>query len=380
MNTGERATLLCVVGARPNFVKMAPIVQAFAARRDAPRIVLAHTGQHYGAQMNDRFFDTLGLPGPDYRLEAGSGSHAVQTAEVMRRFEPVVAEVAPDAVLVVGDVNSTLACALTARKMNVPVIHVEAGLRSFDRSMPEEINRVLTDCLADLLLTSEPSGAENLAREGRVGNVVFVGNVMIDTLRANLPRATPVEVLLARLGRGDLAGAPHAVFTAHRPGNVDDADSLRRTLDLLHACAERLPVLFPLHPRTRAAVAAYGLEAMLDHRHIVVAEPLAYLDMLGAMCTACAVLTDSGGMQEEALALGVPCLTLRDTTERPVTLDCGGNVLVAQSRARLAAALDDVLAGGGRPHTQPALWDGQAAARIAEATCAWLDTLTRRAA
>ncbi|HEY5800264.1 MAG TPA: UDP-N-acetylglucosamine 2-epimerase (non-hydrolyzing) [Burkholderiaceae bacterium] len=375
----SRRHVLCVVGARPNFVKMAPIVQAFANLPEPVSVTLVHTGQHYGSAMTDRFFDTLGLPEPDFNLEVGSASHALQTAEIMRRFEPVLLGVQPDAVLVAGDVNSTLACALVSQKLGIPVIHVEAGLRSYDRAMPEEINRTLTDHLADLLLTSEPAAQANLAREGIRGTVEYVGNVMIDSLLAHLPRALPLSAQLAQAGRAGWlqAGEPYAVMTAHRPSNVDDYEALSHTLALARAVADKVALVFPLHPRTRAKIVGFGLEAQLAHPRLYAAEPLGYLEMLGAMRDCVAVITDSGGMQEEALVLGVPCITLRDTTERPVTLDCGGNVLVADDHDKTLAALDGALRGLGKPQRKPALWDGQAASRIASATARWLETSTR---
>lgn len=372
--------VLCVVGARPNFIKMAPIIDAFAQHVPAIETVLVHTGQHYGASMNAQYFTALGLPEPAFNLGVGSGSHAVQTADIMRGFEPVLDSVAPDAVLVVGDVNSTLACALVAKKKGVPVIHVEAGLRSFDRTMPEEINRILTDQLSDLLLTSETTCDDNLRREGiDQARIHLVGNVMIDSLQQHLAQAVPVQALLASAGRSSVlaAGNGHAVFTAHRPSNVDDAVSLQGLLGLLRAIADRLPVIFPMHPRTHAMVTHFGLHTLLDHPAIVVTEPQGYLEMLGLMKTARMVVTDSGGMQEEATVLGVPCITLRDTTERPATLECGGNVLVAQDRDKALGIVDAVLQGGYRPHRVPPLWDGHAGTRIAQATYAWFKQTLR---
>ena len=373
--------VLCVVGARPNFIKMAPILAAFAAQPAPLRVGLVHTGQHYGEAMDRQIFSALGMREADVNLDVGSASHAQQTALVMQRFEPVLAGARARAVLVVGDVNSTLACALVAAKMAVPVVHVEAGLRSFDRAMPEEINRLLTDQLSSLLLTSEPSGLDNLLREGIARSRIHeVGNVMIDSLQNNLRYAVPLAQLLARQGRAGLLGRPggYAVVTVHRPSNVDDAASLRRTLELVAAVATRLPVVFPMHPRTRAMVAEHDLEHLLAPAALFVCGPLGYLEMLGAMKQASVVITDSGGLQEEALVLGVPCITLRESTERPATVACGGNVLVGQHRAMALAALDRVLAGQRPPGAPPALWDGHAAERIAHVTRHWLLHLERR--
>ena len=364
MNKRQR-TIVCVVGARPNYMKAAPIVAALAERRRLTPL-LVHTGQHYDPEMNDTFFAELGLPAPDVNLEVGSGSHAVQTAQVMIRFEPVLDRAPDPVVLVVGDVNSTLACALVAAKKGVPVVHVEAGLRSRDRTMPEEVNRILTDQLSDLLFTTERTAEDNLRAEGiDPARVRFVGNVMIDSLRANLGRATPPADTLAAVGRA--LPDRFALATLHRPANVDDPAVLGRLLDSLARIGADLPVVLPLHPRTRARVAAAGLDARLDGRALLALGPLPYLAMLGLMASARLVLTDSGGIQEETTALGVPCLTLRDNTERPVTVDLGTNTLVGRDPARIEAEAAAVLAGGGKAGRIPELWDGQAAPRIVAA-------------
>ncbi len=355
-------TVVCVVGARPNYMKAAPIV---AALQDSVRLspLLVHTGQHYDPDMNEKFFAELGMPAPDSNLDVGSGSHAVQTAEVMIRFEPVLDAAADPVVLVVGDVNSTIACALVAAKKGIPVVHVEAGLRSRDRAMPEEINRVLTDQLSDLLFTTERSAAANLAAEGiDAARVHFVGNVMIDTLIANLPRAIAPAATLAAAGLP--APAQFAVATLHRPSNVDDPAVLRRLLECLAEIGETLPVVLPLHPRTRARVDAAGLAPMLDGRRILALGPQGYLAMLGLMKNARLVLTDSGGIQEETTALGVPCLTLRDNTERPSTVEFGTNTLVGRDPGRILAAARESLATGGKAGRIPEFWDGNAARRI----------------
>ncbi|ABI55466.1 non-hydrolyzing UDP-N-acetylglucosamine 2-epimerase [Alkalilimnicola ehrlichii MLHE-1] len=375
MPSKRQCDILCIVGARPNFMKIAPVMRALQAQGIPARLV--HTGQHYDAEMNERFFADLGIPHPDINLEVGSASHAVQTAEVMRRFEPVVDELQPRAVLVVGDVNSTIACALVAAKKGVGVIHVEAGLRSYDRAMPEEINRVLTDQISDLLFTTERHAEANLAREGiDTGRVHFVGNVMIDTLRHNLERAVPWQEALAAAGV-DLtpfqrAGGYGAV-TLHRPSNVDEPAVLRRVTETLIGVSRDLPLVFPVHPRTRARLEAFGLlPALASEPRIALLPPAGYLEMLGLMRDARVVLTDSGGMQEETTALGVPCITLRENTERPITLDEGTNVLVGNDPGRILAAFNEVLGGGGKQGRVPDYWDGRAAERIVEVLADWL--------
>ena len=367
--------ILCVVGARPNFMKMAPIMAALSALVPKIAVKLVHTGQHYDVAMNHQYFQALGIPDPDINLEVGSGSHAVQTADVMRRFEPALDEVQPTAILVVGDVNSTIACALVATKKGIPVIHVEAGLRSFDRAMPEEINRVLTDQMSDLLFTTEASGRDNLLREGIADSRIhFVGNVMIDTLRANLPRAVPTATIAADAGRpgfgSDARG--YAILTLHRPSNVDDREVLRQLLETAVQISVRTPVIFPLHPRTRATIEKFGLDGMLDNPDILLLPPMGYLEMLGLMQHARVVLTDSGGIQEETTALGVPCITLRNNTERPITVDEGTNTVAGQDPARIMAIYDDLLAGGGKAGRVPQFWDGQAAVRIADTIANWI--------
>jgi UDP-N-acetylglucosamine 2-epimerase (non-hydrolysing) len=367
--------ILCVVGARPNFMKMAPIMAAFAQLKPQVEALLVHTGQHYDVAMNHQYFEALGIPSPDINLEVGSGSHAQQTAEVMKRFEPAMDEVQPAAVLVVGDVNSTIACALVAAKKGVPVIHVEAGLRSFDRAMPEEINRVLTDQLSDLLFTTEESGAANLAREGiGADRVHFVGNVMIDTLRANLARAIPAPQIAAAAGRPDFKAGKgeYAVLTLHRPSNVDDKAVLQGLLESAASIAERTPVIFPVHPRTRATIEKFGLSHLLDRPEVLLLPPMGYLEMLGLMKDARVVLTDSGGIQEETTALGTPCITLRQNTERPITVDEGTNTIAGNDPAHILAAYEAQLAGAGKAGRIPHYWDGRAAERIASIVLDWL--------
>lgn len=353
-------------------MKIAPIMRVFGDRADAFQATLLHTGQHYDEAMKDAFFRQLGIPEPDIDLGVGSGSHAVQTAQIMLAFEPVLDEVRPDLVLVVGDVNSTIACALVAVKKAIPVIHVEAGLRSGDRAMPEEINRILTDQLSELLFTTEPQGAANLVREGVAADKVqFVGNVMIDTLLANRERAVAAAATLAEFG----AAVPEqgfGVLTMHRPSNVDDPATLRSLLELLVELSERLPLVFPLHPRTKARIDAAGLNGLLENARIMVTPPLGYLQLLGLMAEARLVLTDSGGIQEETTALGVPCITLRENTERPITVEAGTNTIVGRDPERIRAVFDDVMATGGKGGRIPDLWDGRAAERIADGILEWV--------
>lgn len=350
-----------VVGARPNFVKIAPLMQQWRKRPDVEAWLL-HTGQHYDQAMSEQFFKQLDIPRPDINLEVGSGSHAVQTAEVMKRCEPVLEELRPDVVVVVGDVNSTLAVALVAVKLGIRVAHVEAGLRSFDRSMPEEINRVLTDALADYCFITEPSGLENLKREGVDPRRLFlVGNVMIDALFSHRRLA---QASGARESFG-LHDREYLLLTLHRPSNVDDREVLQPLLAAVAQIDPERPLLWPMHPRTRARLGDKGLSDLRKaFPHLRVVPPLGYLEFLDLMCEAALVLTDSGGIQEETTALGVPCVTLRSTTERPVTVTLGTNVLAGTDPAQILSCAKRQLAAGRRKVEIP-LWDGQAAARIA---------------
>ena len=370
----KKHPIVCVVGARPNYMKISPIIRAFQERNIAS--LLIHTGQHYDPEMNDRLFADLALPRPHINLEVGSATHAVQTAEIMRRFEPVIDELQPSAVLVVGDVNSTIACSLVAVKKHIPVIHVEAGLRSYDRNMPEEINRVLTDQIADLLYITERTAQSNLAKEGIDGNRIhFVGNVMIDSLFAARPNAVaPAETLRLSGVAPDFieSAVGYGVVTLHRPSNVDDPETLRQLLITLSMVAERLPLVFSAHPRTRKNIEKFGLVFLLSSRIRLLA-PQGYLEMLGLMSGAAVVLTDSGGMQEETTALSVPCLTLRENTERPITVDQGTNTLVGRNRGAILENVDQIIATGGKRGRVPELWDGHAAERIASHLKNWLD-------
>lgn len=366
--------VLCIVGARPNFMKIAPIMRAFAQPESALSARLLHTGQHYDAAMKHAFFDQLNIPEPDVDLGVGSGSHAQQTADIMKRFEPVLDASPPLAVLVVGDVNSTIACALVAVKKGIPVIHVEAGLRSGDRGMPEEINRILTDQLSDLLFITEAEAAGNLAREGIApAKVHFVGNVMIDSLRYNLDKAVPASATLARAncGFGSDAGAGYGLVTLHRPSNVDDPIVLARLLQVLAKISLRTPLLFPIHPRTESRIAAAGLEGLLANSAITTIGPQGYLEMLGLMKDARVVLTDSGGIQEETTALGIPCITLRDNTERPITVTQGTNTVVGTDADAILQCYEDVMQTGGKVGRIPELWDGASAQRIVKTINAW---------
>lgn len=366
-------TLVCVVGARPNFMKMAPIIRALKTVSPMIKPYLVHTGQHYDQAMKDTFFQQLGIPEPDKDLGVGSGSHAVQTANVMLRFEPVLDEVKPFAVLVVGDVNSTIACGLVAVKKNIPLIHVEAGLRSYDREMPEEINRILTDQISDLLFTTERAAADNLIKEGIAEQrICFAGNVMIDTLLANCEQAVSVQATLQKYGCiSSVVEKNYALLTLHRPSNVDDPETLARLIRVIGEVSEKLPVIFPVHPRTQQKISEAGLLSILAEERVVMLPPVAYLEMLGLMQSARLVLTDSGGLQEETTALGIPCVTLRENTERPITIAEGTNTIVGTDPVKITHCVDDILSSGGKSGRIPEYWDGKAASRI-------VDELVRR--
>ena len=364
--------VLSVVGARPNFVKIAPLLREMTGRPEIEPI-LVHTGQHYDARMSEAFFDALAIPAPDFNLAVGSGSHARQTAEVMMRFEPVLETARPDVVLVVGDVNSTMAATLVAAKHGIRVGHVEAGLRSFDRSMPEEINRIVTDALANDLFATEESAVVNLAREGvPAERVHFVGNVMIDALRLTRPLWEASTIF----DRGLRGVERYGVVTLHRPANVDDPQRLGEIVEALHVVAQELPLIFPVHPRVRprlddSQTTWLGSEP-LPQRGLVYTEPLGYLDFVALASRAAVVLTDSGGIQEETTILGVPCLTLRENTERPVTVTHGTNRVIGVARSRIVDEARFALAHPPAPLPPPPLWDGRAASRI-------VDTLIRAA-
>jgi UDP-N-acetylglucosamine 2-epimerase (non-hydrolysing) len=358
-------SVLHVVGARPNFMKMAPVVRALWAAPAGFEHLLVHTGQHYDEHLNDAIFRDLELKAPDVHLGSGSGTHAEQTARIMLAFEALVAERKPSLVVVAGDVNSTLACSIVAAKANVPVAHLEAGLRSFDWTMPEEINRVVTDRLSQLHLTPSADGDANLLREGAdPKGIVRVGNCMIDSLVRNRDRAERGPAL----SRYGLQPGRFGLITLHRPSNVDDPARLDGFLRVLSKLASRLPLVFPVHPRTRARIAALELSPQaLDESGLLLIEPLGYLDFLQLESAAALVITDSGGVQEETTALGVPCLTVRDNTERPVTITHGTNQLVGSDPASLPEAFATALAGPRKPTARPELWDGKAGERAAAA-------------
>jgi UDP-N-acetylglucosamine 2-epimerase (non-hydrolysing) len=357
---GEKIRVLAVAGARPNFMKIAPLMKQLSARADRFETVLVHTGQHYDQAMSESFFRDLGIPEPDVNLGVGSGSHGQQTAQVLMKIETLLIERRPHVVLVVGDVNSTLAATLAAVKLHIPVAHVESGLRSWDREMPEEINRVLTDAVSHWLFTTEADAEKNLLREGVAPEKIhFVGNVMIDTLLEHRERARKLDTL-ERLG---LTPQGYAVLTLHRPSNVDAPEQLRRLFEVLGRLNRSLPVIFPVHPRTAHAIQQHLGGEKPD---LQLTEPLGYLDFLRLLTDARMVLTDSGGIQEETTALGVPCLTLRESTERPVTVTEGTNTIVGTDPAAIEAAIDTLRASSPSSGRRPALWDGQAAVRIVD--------------
>lgn len=369
-------TVACVVGARPNFVKIAPILRQFENSGSLTEILI-HTGQHYDDNLAGQLLRDLDVRDPDINLDVGSGSHADQTARIMTGLDECLDDLRPDAMLVVGDVNSTLAGALVAAKKGIRVIHVEAGLRSFDRTMPEEINRVLTDRISDLLFVTEQAGVDNLESEGIAGaHVRLVGNVMIDSLFHAHACAIPADQTFANAGfdlRGTQGSSPaYALLTMHRPSNVDDPSILRPLLDVVREIADDMPVIFPIHPRTRAAAAHAKLAGSLEHPRLVVVDPVSYLGMVGLLADADLVLTDSGGLQEESSALGIPCLTLRENTERPVTVTMGTNIIVGNAADSLRAAFREFRAGDRKAGSSPPLWDGRTAERIVEQITNWI--------
>ncbi|MEO8732117.1 MAG: UDP-N-acetylglucosamine 2-epimerase (non-hydrolyzing) [Rhodoferax sp.] len=368
--------IICVVGARPNFMKMAPILRALSVNLPSIPVLLVHTGQHYDKDMSDKLFDDLELPRPDINLEVGSATHAIQTAEVMRRFEPILDSYNPHCVIVVGDVNSTLACTLVAVKKNIPVAHVEAGLRSYDKKMPEEINRVLTDQIADRLYTTERSAENNLQKEGISSDrICFVGNVMIDSLlygRKNAPTVSNIlQSFSINSSRSDKF-KKYAIVTLHRPSNVDKLDTLSSLLSILIEISEKIPLIFALHPRTKNNIEKFQLHSVFNSENIIFLPPQGYLEMLGLLSNSTLVLTDSGGLQEESTALGIPCLTLRENTERPITIDEGTNTIVGGNRDLILSCVDQILLGKGKSGRVPEYWDGAAAERITEDLKNWL--------
>ncbi len=357
--------IACVVGARPNFVKIGPVLRGLQDHVPEVQRFLIHTGQHYDREMSDLFFTELNLPTPDVHLKVGSGTHGQQTGRILQRFEAWLLDTdpRPTATVVVGDVNSTVACTLAAAKLDIPVIHIEAGLRSFDRRMPEEINRVVTDALSSLLLASEPAGVENLRREGQsLDRIRLVGNVMIDVLFANLDQAKRLEYP-EKLG---LTPGGYCVVTLHRPSNVDEPDVLHCLCGMFRRLATRLPIVFPVHPRTRARLQAAGQwEELGNTPGLTLSEPLGYLEFLSLSSQAKIVITDSGGLQEETTALQIPCLTMRTRTDRPITVSEGTSTLVGRDIELLERLFNDVLSNRYKQGQCPTLWDGQAGQRIA---------------
>jgi len=352
-------SIYLVAGARPNFIKLAPLVWVLNSRKDVP-FQIVHTGQHYDHAMSQTFFDVLNIPEPDVNLEVGSGEQNIQTARILERFDGLLQEKPPSAVVVFGDVNSTLACSLAAAKRLIPIVHVEAGLRSFDRTMPEEINRLVTDSLSDLLLASEQSGVNNLEREGvPTEKVRLVGNIMIDTLVQMLPKASERKTS-ERLG---VEPGQYALLTLHRPSNVDDPETLLRILNLFADLSHKLSIIFPVHPRTMKQIQALGFIAPVNFRLV---EPVDYLDALCLQQQAKLVLTDSGGIQEEASHMGIPCLTLRPNTERPVTVELGTSTLVGNDTERIRGEFEKVLRGRYKQGQPIPFWDGHTAGRVAD--------------
>ena len=358
----SRSLIYLVAGARPNFMKIAPIVRALQARADRFEFKIVHTGQHYDREMSDVFFDELGIPKPDYHLEAGGGSHATQTAKIVVAFEEICRQARPDCVLVVGDVNSTLACSIVAKKQLISVAHVEAGLRSGDMRMPEEINRLVTDSISDWFFCTEPSGVDNLLREGKSRDMVFhVGHVMVDNLLCQRDQLDVADKSGMESEALKKKFARYGVVTLHRPSNVDDEVTLHGIASALREISAKLPLIFPVHPRTRGNLEKFGLDL---GPNVLLTKPLSYMEFLNLWKDAALIMTDSGGLQEETTALGIPCLTLRENTERPVTADEGSNVLVGPNPARILEEAAKVLAGQGKQGRRPALWDGKAAERI----------------
>lgn len=366
-------TLYLVAGARPNFMKIAPIVRALKAHGGLEFRII-HTGQHYDREMNEVFFEELGIPEPDVFMAAGGGSHAQQTAKIMVAFEELCQAQRPDAVLVVGDVNSTLACSIVAKKQNIPVAHVEAGLRSGDMTMPEEINRLVTDSISDWFFVTEPSGAMHLRREGNAESAIhYVGHVMVDNLLFQAEKLKDADTSGFETSPFKAANRSYGVVTLHRPSNVDSAEMMACIGGALREIAAELPLIFPVHPRTRANLEKFGVDL---GPNVTLVGPQAYMAFLNLWKDAVVVLTDSGGLQEETTALGVPCITIRENTERPVTVDEGSNVLAGTDPLRIVAEARRVLRGEGKRGCRPALWDGKAAERIVETLVAKLQAVS----
>lgn len=353
--------LLCVAGARPNFMKIAPILREMK-KHQSLQAKLVHTGQHYDNKMSDVFFKELQIPAPDIHLNVGSGTHAEQTAEIMKRFETVVLQEKPDWVVVLGDVNSTLACSVTAAKLHVPVAHVEAGLRSYDRTMPEEINRLVTDAIAEVLFTTEKSGNENLIKEGKSeSQIYFTGNVMIDSLVFAKPQINRSQVSTDL----KLPDKSYCITTLHRPSNVDDPKTLAKIFEIFDTIQNKLSVVFPIHPRTRKMIETFGLSDKVSKmKNLRLMDPVGYFDFVSLTAHAKMAITDSGGLQEETTYLGVPCLTMRENTERPITIEVGTNTLVGSDEQLIYSKVDEIIKGTYKKGSVPELWDGRAAERI----------------
>lgn len=362
-NSLDRPRIDLIAGARPNFMKIAPIVRALCADGRL-RWRLVHTGQHYDREMNEVFFEELGIPTPDVRLDAGGGSHATQTAKIMISYEEICQNERPDAVVVVGDVNSTLACSIVAKKLAIPVAHVEAGLRSGDQTMPEEINRLVTDAIADWFFVTEPSGKKHLMKEGKDPAAVYeVGHVMIDNLLYQVDRLLRSDVSVLESDAYKRAHKRYGVLTLHRPSNVDNKESLERLGESLRVISQRIPLVFPVHPRTRANIEKFGVNLGPG---ITLIGPQPYMSFLHLWKDAVMVLTDSGGLQEETTALGVPCITLRNSTERPITVDEGTNVIAGSDPQKIISLANDAIDGRNKEARRPLLWDGRAAERIVD--------------
>lgn len=354
--------IISVVGARPNFMKIAPIHKAFQKYTDTIQHLICHTGQHYDEKMSKVFFEDLGLPKPDFYLGIGGGSHAEQTAKIMVEFEKIVLTEKPDLIIVVGDVNSTIACSLVAAKLHVKIAHVESGLRSFDMEMPEEINRILTDRISDFLFVTEKSGLENLKKEGvPEEKVFFTGNVMIDSLVQHLPKAEE-SCILKDYG---LTPQNYVLVTLHRPSNVDSKEDLMQLINLLNALGEKEKLIFPIHPRTKSNMAKFGLDGILN-KNVIITDPIGYIDFMALTKNSRLIVTDSGGIQEESTYMGVQCITVRDNTERPSTVEIGTNQLIGTDLAKVEKAALEVLSGKVKKGKIPELWDGKAAERITE--------------
>ena len=354
--------IFLIAGARPNFMKIAPIARAFD-NNDEIQYKIVHTGQHYDQNMSDIFFEELGIKNPDYHLGAGGGSHSQQTAKIMVEFEEVCEKDTPDMVIVVGDVNSTLACSIVAKKMHIKVAHVEAGLRSFDLSMPEEINRMVTDSISDLFFVTEEQGMRNLKNEGKPESAThFVGHVMIDNLYYQLSKLEQMPEESFKNNRFKRANSEYGVITLHRPSNVDDQETLERIFDALSTISKKLPLIFPIHPRTRKNMETFGIK---PPKAITLTESLSYMEFLNLWKDAKLVLTDSGGLQEETTALGIPCLTIRENTERPITVIEGTNELMGTSKEKIMDCFNTIMSKSWKTGRKPKLWDGKAAERIA---------------